>query len=51
MANFPTDQFDELPDNVDRVGAHRGPKVKGRGWIFLGWAVLATVVLGADYKS
>jgi hypothetical protein len=45
MANFRTDQFDNLPDNVDRVGAHRGPKVKGRGWITFAWAVLATAVL------
>jgi hypothetical protein len=45
MATFPTDQFDNLPDSLDRVGAHRGPKVKGRGWIAFAWAVLATVVL------
>jgi hypothetical protein len=45
MATFPPDQFDNLPDDIDRVGAHRGPKVKGRGWISFGWAVLATVVL------
>jgi LytR cell envelope-related transcriptional attenuator len=45
MANFRTDQFDDLPDNVDRVGAHRGPKVRGRGWITFAWAVLATAVL------
>jgi hypothetical protein len=45
MANFRTDQFDNLPDHVDRVGAHRGPKVKGRGWITFAWAVLATAVL------
>src|ERR1019366_5658749 len=45
MANFRTDQFDNLPENVDRVGAHRGPKVKGRGWIAFAWAVLATAVL------
>ena len=45
MANFRTDQFDSFPDHVDRVGAHRGPKVKGRGWITFAWAVLATAVL------
>jgi hypothetical protein len=45
MANFRTDQFDNLPENIDRVGAHRGPKVKGRGWITVAWAVLATAVL------
>jgi hypothetical protein len=45
MANFRTDQFDNLPENVDRVGAHRGPKAKGRGWITFAWAVLATALL------
>jgi hypothetical protein len=45
MASFPTDQFDNLPDDLERVGAHRGPKVRGRGWIGLAWAVLATAVL------
>ena len=45
MANFRTDQFDTLPENIDRVGAHRGPKVKGRGWVTFAWAVLATVIL------
>jgi hypothetical protein len=45
MANFRTDQFDNLPENPERVGAHRGPKVKGRGWITFAWAVLATAVL------
>jgi hypothetical protein len=45
MANFRTDQFDNIPENVDRVGAHRGPKLKGRGWITFAWAVLATAVL------
>ena len=45
MANFRTDQFDNLPDNPDRIGAHRGPKVKGRGWITFAWAVLATAIL------
>jgi hypothetical protein len=45
MANFRTDQFDNLPENIDRIGAHRGPKVKGRGWITFAWAVLATAIL------
>jgi hypothetical protein len=45
MATYPSDQFDNLPDDLDRVGAHRGPKVRGRGWIAFAWAVLATVVL------
>ena len=45
MANFRTDQFDNIPQSIDRVGAHRGPKVRGRGWIGFMWAVLATAVL------
>jgi LytR cell envelope-related transcriptional attenuator len=47
MATFPSDQFDDLPDDLDRVGAHRGPKLKGRGWIAFAWALLATGVLVA----
>ena len=45
MANFPQDRFDEVPTDLQRVGAHRAPKKKGRGWIGFAWAVLATVVL------
>lgn len=45
MANIRTDQFDTFPENVDRVGAHRGPKMRGRGWLTFLWAVLATAVL------
>ncbi|NEM92378.1 LytR C-terminal domain-containing protein [Galbitalea soli] len=45
MAAFPKDQFDDLPEHLDRVGAHRGPKVKGRGWIGFAWAALATGVI------
>lgn len=47
MANYPRDQFDELPDHLLRVGAHRGPARKGDRWIAFGWAALATVVLVA----
>jgi hypothetical protein len=39
------DRFDSLPHSVDRVGAHRGPAKKGRGWIMLAWAFGATVLL------
>ncbi len=42
---FPRDRFDEIPDDLTRVGAHRAPRPKGRGWIAVGWAVLATLVL------
>ena len=47
MANFPKDRFDTLPDDLVRVGAHRGPKRKGAGWITFAWAALATGVLVA----
>ncbi|MBH0008661.1 LytR C-terminal domain-containing protein [Salinibacterium sp. SWN1162] len=45
MASYPKDRFDELPDDVERIGAHRGPKRRGRGWISFAWALLATGVL------
>tara|TARA_R110002051_G_scaffold3560_1_gene19196 strand:+ start:555 stop:1151 length:597 start_codon:yes stop_codon:yes gene_type:complete len=45
MASYPKDRFDELPDGVERIGAHRGPKRRGRGWIGLAWALLATGIL------
>ncbi|MFF1573233.1 LytR C-terminal domain-containing protein [Leifsonia sp. NPDC058292] len=42
---YPKDRFDTIPDDLRRVGAHRTPRPKGRGWIGFGWAALATVVL------
>ncbi|QEO09376.1 LytR C-terminal domain-containing protein [Protaetiibacter larvae] len=45
MASFPRDQFDDVPRDIDRVGAHRAPRKRGRGWIRFGWAALATVAL------
>src|SRR5690606_14520766 len=45
MANFPKDRFDELPEDLQRVGAHRAPARRGRGWIGFGWSALATLVL------
>lgn len=45
MANFPKDRFDGIPEDLTRVGAHRGPQKRGGGWIGLAWAVLATGVL------
>lgn len=45
MASFPKDQFDDFPRDLERIGAHRGPKRRGRFWIALAWAALATVVL------
>ena len=44
---YPKDRFDAIPDDLQRVGAHRAPRPKGSGWIAFGWAVLATVVLVA----
>jgi len=45
MATTPRDRFDDLPDELVRVGAHRAPAKRGRGWIVLAWAALATGVL------
>jgi hypothetical protein len=45
MASFPRDQFDDVPDGDGRVGAHRAPPRRGRGWIAFAWAALATGVL------
>jgi hypothetical protein len=47
MATFPTDQFDDLPETLDRVGAHRGPRARGAGWIWFAWAVVGVVVLSS----
>ncbi|TBN57599.1 LytR family transcriptional regulator [Glaciihabitans arcticus] len=45
MATFPKDQFDTLPEDLARQGAHRAPKKKGGGWVGFAWAALATGVL------
>ena len=45
MASYPKDRFDDLPDDLVRVGAHRAPHKRGGGWIALAWAALATLVL------
>ncbi|QYH35537.1 LytR C-terminal domain-containing protein [Salinibacterium sp. M195] len=45
MASYPKDRFDEQPDDVERIGAHRGPRRRGRGWIGFAWALLATGIL------
>lgn len=42
---YPRDRFDDIPGDLQRVGAHRAPRPKGRGWIAVGWAALAVVVL------
>lgn len=45
MASIPRDRFDDIPDDLVRVGAHRGPAKRGRGWVAFAWAALATGVL------
>lgn len=45
MANFPKDRFDSVPEDLLRVGAHRAPARKGRGWVTFAWAAFATLVL------
>jgi hypothetical protein len=47
MANFPKDRFDSVPEELLRVGAHRAPARKGRGWVTFAWAAFATLVLVA----
>jgi hypothetical protein len=47
MAKPPPDRFDTIPADLDRTGAHRGPRRKGRGWIAFAWAALATGVIVA----
>lgn len=42
---YPKDRFDVIPDDLDRVGAHRAPHQKGRGWIGFAWAAVATLLL------
>lgn len=42
---YPKDRFDTAPENLQRVGAHRSPRRRGRGWIGFLWALLAVVIL------
>ncbi|MFP7762057.1 LytR C-terminal domain-containing protein [Marisediminicola sp. LYQ134] len=42
---FPRDRFDEITDEPERVGAHRAPAPRNRGWIAFAWAALVTGVL------
>ena len=41
---YPHDRFDDLP-HANRVGAHRAPAKKGRGWVPFWWALGTTVLL------
>ena len=45
MAAAEQDRFDRVKDEPGRVGAHRGAKRRGRGWVAVAWALLATGVL------
>lgn len=45
MASYPQDRFDQLPEDLKRIGAHRGPRKKGGGWIGFAWSLLAIGVL------
>jgi hypothetical protein len=45
MASSPLDRFDDIPNDLRRVGAHRAPARRGRGWVNFAWAALATGVL------
>ena len=42
---FEKDRFDTHTRALDRVGAHRAPGKRGRGWIGFWWALGATVLL------
>lgn len=39
------DRFDEVPEDLARVGAHRAPARAGRGFVTFAWAALATGLL------
>lgn len=45
MAKYPRDQFDDIPVDLARVGAHRAPVKAARGWITFAWAALFTGIL------
>lgn len=47
MAKYQRDQFDDLPADLARVGAHRAPAKSGRGWITFAWAALFTGIFVA----
>lgn len=50
MAKYPRDQFDDFPVDLARVGVHRAPPKRGRGWVTLGWAALFTgIFIAAGY--
>lgn len=42
MTDFPPDRFDDVPEHLGRVGAHRAPGTGRRRWAIVGWSALAT---------
>lgn len=47
MPTHPRDRFDDIPADLQRVGAHRAAGRRGRGWFVFGWALAATLALVA----
>ena len=45
MASTARDRFDDIPADLVRVGAHRAPPKRGRGWVRFAWFALATGLL------
>lgn len=45
MAEYPSDRFDDVPAELGRVGAHRAPAPRSRGWVIAGVIALATGML------
>jgi hypothetical protein len=45
MPDFPRDRFDDVPDDLLRVGAHRTPARRGRAWVWIGWTALVSGLL------
>lgn len=45
MPAYPRDQFDDVPRDAHRIGAHRAAPRRGRIWIVIGVWALAAVVL------
>ena len=42
---FPIDRFDQVPEDLESIGAHRAPRPRGYGWIWVAWCALAVVVI------
>jgi len=42
---YPRDRFDIIPADLERVGAHRAPARKSRGWLWIVWCAVAVAVI------